>query len=84
MQVRTLHALLSQLIEKGHGHKPVCINKSSFYHALEEDGAVILDVHGVSVPRFIPTCDPDGGTKWNVDGSESGRTCVVLHGGYLS
>lgn len=80
MQVRTLHALLGQLIEQGQGYKPVCINKGSFRHVLEEDGAVILDVRGVTGPRFILTTDDDGGTKWNADGSEAGRMTVVLVG----
>ena len=80
MQVRTLHALLGQLIEQGHANKPVCIDKLSFSHPLEEDGAVILDVRGVTGPRFIPTTDDDGGTKWNRDGSESGKMTVVLVG----
>lgn len=80
MKVHTLHALLGQIIEKGHGHKPVCIDKSTFQHALEEDGAVILDVVCISGPRFIPHTSDDGGTKFCVDGSESGRSTVVLHG----
>ena len=42
MQVRTLYALLGQLIEQGHGRKPVCINKRTFNHVLEDDGAVIV------------------------------------------
>lgn len=80
MNVNQLHKALGELIAKGHGRKPVCINKSSFHHPLEMDGAVILAVRNVSGPQFIVMTDDDGGTKFNKDGTESGSYTVVLEG----
>ena len=80
MTVSALHKQLGALIEAGHGRKPVAVNKRTFTDPLEQDGAVILAVHGVEGPRFIPTLDDDGGTKWNLDGSEAGKRLVVLFG----
>lgn len=79
--VARLHKELAKLIEQGHGRKPVQINKASFRHILEDDGAVILDIHAIEGPVWIPVCDGDGGTKWNRDGTESGSRVVVLKGG---
>ena len=81
MTVSRLHKQLSELIAAGHSRKPVCINKRTFNHRMEEDGAVILPVEGVSGPVFIDTADDDGGTKCNSDGTEAGRYTVVLSGG---
>ena len=81
MTVSRLHKQLSELIAAGHGRKPVCINKRTFNHRMEEDGAVILPVESVSGPEFIGTTDDDGGTKFNRDGTEAGRYTVVLAGG---
>ena len=81
MTVSKLHKLLTELIAAGHGRKPVCINKRTFNHRMEEDGAVILPVESVSGPEFIGTTDDDGGTKFNRDGTEAGRYTVVLSGG---
>ena len=78
--VANLHKQLTELIAKGHGRKPICVNKSTFMHPLENDGAVILDVQYVFGPRWIGMADDDGGTKWNKDGSESGRYVIVLEG----
>lgn len=80
MTVSRLHKMLGALIEAGHGRKPVLVNKDSFRHPCEEDGAVMLDVADVTQPRWIGMCDDDGGTKWNRDGSEAGRTVVLLLG----
>lgn len=55
MTVSGLHKQLSELIAAGHGRKPVCINKRTFNHRMEEDGAVILPVESVSGPEFITT-----------------------------
>jgi len=81
MNVSQLHKQLGALVAQGHGRKPVCINKASFNHPLEEDGAVILKVQTVTGPRFITMTDDDGGTKFNKDGTESGSYTVVLEGG---
>ena len=80
MTVNTLHKLLGELIEQGHGRKPVCIDKGTFHHPLEDDGAVILGVSGMYGPKFIANADDDGGVKTNEDGTESGRQTVVLVG----
>lgn len=81
MTVAKLHRLLGEIVERGHGRKPVCIDKSTFHHPLEGDGALILGVESVEGPRWIYNCDDEGGVKENADGSESGRMTVVLKGG---
>lgn len=78
--VAALHKKLSALLAAGHERKPVCIDKSTFHHPLEQDGAVVLNVETVCNPTFIPYADDDGGTKINKDGSESGRYVVLLKG----
>ena len=81
MTVQALHKKLGDLVTAGHGRKPVCVNKPSFYSPLEDDGAVIIGVESISGPKWIGNISDDGRTKWNQDGSESGRCAVVLEGG---
>jgi len=81
MTVQRLYAVLGELIDKGHSRKLVMINKSSFQNPQECDGAVIMGIESVDGPRWIPNADDDSGTKWNKDGSESGRRVVILKGG---
>jgi hypothetical protein len=83
MTVAALYKRLGALIEAGHGRKPVAVNKTSFTHNCEDDGTVILDLQGVEGPIWIGTSDDDGGTKWNKDGTESGKQLVVLYGNNL-
>jgi hypothetical protein len=80
MTVSALYKRLGELLDEGHGRKPVLVSKNSFRHPLEGDGAVMLDIGHVSDPQWIPMCDDDGGTKWNKDGTESGKTVVLLIG----
>lgn len=80
MTVAALHKRLGELIVAGHGRKPVCVNKQTFYDPCEQDGAVILAVHGVEGPRWICTTDDDGGSKINKDGTEAGKCLVILYG----
>lgn len=80
MTVTKLHQLLGALIAAGHGRKPVQVNKASFTHPLEQDGAVILDIERVIGPKWIGMADDDGGTKWNKDGTEAGKNVVVIEG----
>lgn len=82
MTVARLHKLLGALIEDGHGRKPVLVNKASFHHPCEQDGAVILDVAAVEGPTWIPMTDDDGGTKVNKDGTEAGKRVLILDGGW--
>ena len=81
MTVQRLHKLLGQLIEQGHGRKPVCVDKGSFSSPLENDGVTVFDLETVNGPQWLCMADDDGGTKWNKDGSESGRRVVILKGG---
>lgn len=81
MTVATLHKRLGEILARGHGRKPVCINKETFKDNRESDGCVILGVEEIEGPIFIPNCDDDGGYKENADGSESGRMTIVLKGG---
>lgn len=79
--VARMHRLLGEFVERGHGRKPVCIDKATFSHALEGDGCTILGVEVIDGPNWIYNCDDDGGVKENTDGSESGRMTIVLKGG---
>lgn len=79
----TLNKFIKVLIEirdNGNGHKPVFVDKKSFSHALESDGAYIIGLEDANV-RWVNFLDDDGGIKFNKDGSESGRNIVVLSGG---
>lgn len=78
--VAALHKKLTALVERGHGRKPVCINKETFQDNRESDGCVILGVEDLDGPIWIPNADDDGGHLENADGSESGRMTVVLKG----
>jgi hypothetical protein len=80
MTVQRLHKQLGALIEAGHGRKTVCVDKESFSHPLEADGAVILDVLCVDGPKWIGISNDDGGTNWNKDGTESSKHVVILSG----
>jgi hypothetical protein len=80
MTVGKLYRQLYALIKKGHGNKPICIDKLSFTHPLEPDGAVILGIGSIKGPLFIPEIDDDGGFKQRADGTEAGRMTVVLKG----
>jgi len=81
MKVSTLWRRLNDLMNAGHGNKPVCINKNTFYSPLESDGAVIIGVEDVVGPIFVRNIGDDGGPKTNADGTESGKMTVVLKGG---
>lgn len=82
MNVNQLHKALGKLVAEGHGRKPVCVNKATFHHPLEMDGAVILGLKSVVGPQWIAMTDDDGGTKFNKDGTESGTYTVVLEGAH--
>lgn len=79
MTIYRLHKLLGELIERGHGRKPVAINKRTFTNPLESDGAVIIDVDSLELYP-VPQIDGDGGTKTREDGSECFRITCVLSG----
>lgn len=80
LTVNSLYKHLGRLIANGHGRKPVCINKDTFTHPLEGDGANILHVHGIAGPTFVQRMSDDGGGAVNQDGTESGTMTVVLVG----
>lgn len=80
MTVAALHKRLGALIEAGHGRKPVLVHKSTFTDPRENDGDMLLPLWAVQGPRWIPTADDDGGTKWNKDGTEAGKRSVLLVG----
>ena len=81
MTVARLHKLLGEMIDAGQGRRPVCVNKASFYHPLEHDGAVILDVTSATA-ETITMADDDGWTATNKDGSEKTRKVFVIGGGH--
>lgn len=75
MTIGRLHKLLGRMIDQGHARKKICINKESFSHPLEGDGAVILEVETAQIESY-PMLDDDGFTKEN-----SCHTSLVLGGG---
>lgn len=79
MTIKALHAQLERLLVLGHGRKRVMIDKSTFSHPLESDGAVILDVMSAGVVSY-PMLDDDGGIRIRKDRSESCHTSLVLRG----
>jgi hypothetical protein len=81
MTIGKLHKELEELIKAGHRRKPVCVDKQSFYHPLESDGATILDIKEVSM-QWVATLDDDGEFAMNKDGTERGKTVLVISGGW--
>ena len=79
MTIGRLQKLLTVLVEKGHARKRVCVQKNTFRHALEDEGAIILDVDTAGLESF-PLMGDDGGTKERADGSESCHTALVIKG----
>lgn len=78
MTVNALHKLLGKLINQGHARKPVCIDKTTFTHNLEQDGCLILEVCGVDILPIIKM-DDDGGSKVDSKGRECyQQTCVLV------
>ena len=79
MTVTRLHKALGILIAEGHGRKPVCIDKRSFNHPLEEDGCTILGVGAVELLNML-IIDDDGGPGERKDGTERRMWTAVLYG----
>lgn len=79
MTVGRLHGLLEKLIEHGHGRTIVRVDKPTFTHPLEDDGAVILGIRRVDV-QVVPNIGDDGGIKTLANGRESVSPTVVLSG----
>lgn len=67
-----------ELIESGHGRKPVCVDKNTF-ESSERDWNEILPVNGIGIERIVWIGD-DGFAKSNKDGTESGQLTLVLVG----
>lgn len=82
MTIRKLHKELEELIKAGHRRKPVCVDKQSFYHQLESDGATILDIKEVALQWIATFNEGDEGFVINKDGSERGETVCVISGGW--
>lgn len=78
MQLRKLHRLLGEKIEKGFSRAEVCINKNSFAHPLERDGVIILRVESIKVESVL-ILNEDG---WLSDenGVEKHKRKIVLYG----
>lgn len=79
MTVAKLHKLLGQMIADGLGHRQVLVNKPTFTHNLEGDGAVMLPVCGVA-PHVCEYLDGDGFTATRKDGTPCSMSCVLLFG----
>lgn len=83
MTLNKLHKLLGKLIEQGHGRRTVGVDKQSFQDNRENDGPMILPVCEVDV-EWINDADDDGGLAFNKDGTERGRTTIILGGSAYS
>ena len=81
MTVARLHKQLSEMVQNGQGWMKVAVNKRSFHHPLESDGAVILDVQSAAF-TWVPLTDDDGGTAMRKDGTERGSMRLVIDGGH--
>lgn len=79
MTINKLVKELQRLQEKGHGRSSVQINKASFYHPLESDGAVIMPVGSVAFMGY-PIMDDDGGTATDRRGREKYSVALVIYG----
>lgn len=79
MTLNKLHKTLGKLIEQGLGRCRVSIEKDSFRDNRENDGVTILPVEEIDV-QWINDADDDGGLAINKDGTERGRTLVILGG----
>lgn len=79
MTLNQLYKQLGKLIEQGYGRRTVGVDKQSFRDNRENDGPMILPVCKVDV-QWINDADDDGGLAFNKDGSERGRTTVILGG----
>ena len=79
MQIRKLHRLLSELIDGGHGHKEVMINKNTFSHPLESDGAVIMPIESIYLDWY-ELMDGDGFTEVDSRGCEKVKLSLIMDG----
>jgi len=79
MTVYALCKILNALVTNGHARTQVCIDKSSFTHPLESDGACILNVTSAEIER-TEMMDDDGGRKELANGQTAERTFLVLKG----
>lgn len=79
MTVRKLIAILQRALLDGHGNCAACIDKQTFTHPLESDGACILDINGC---RFesVQMLNEDGGMWHGKHGREKYRATIVLYG----
>ncbi len=77
MTLNQLHKRLTKLIEQGYGRRTVCVDKPTFSHACESDGANILGVDGVGVRTVRYMVDD---SYELADGTERQRTVVILAG----
>ena len=79
MTIGKLNEITTEMVKNGRSRISVCIDKSTFSHPLEEDGAVIMDVGSAEI-QTIPLMDGDGFTEFRKDGSEKLKTKFVLSG----
>ena len=79
MTIGKLHKLLSVMVENGQSRTGVIIDKTTFTHPLEEDGATLLSVNSGKI-ECISIIDDDGFTKTKKDGTECVKIVLVLKG----
>lgn len=79
MTINQLHAITEKLIQQGCGRRKVTIDKSTFSHPLEGDGAVILDVASADF-ECVPILDADGYAERTKSGAEKIMMTLVMVG----
>lgn len=75
MTIKQLHKITSELVANGAGRRSVCIVKGTFGHALEGDGATIIEVEKADLESY-PMMDDDGGV------TNKERVSLVLRGNW--
>lgn len=79
MTINQLHKITAKLIEQGSGRRGVSVDKASFTHPLESDGAMILSVESAAA-QVVEMSDDDGGTKTLANGRVVTVPLLVLSG----
>lgn len=77
LTVAKLHKILEETITLGRGNMPVGVDLDTFNSP--NDDATVADV-GAAKPAWVAQCDGDGWTETNADGTEKGRTMLLLCG----
>lgn len=79
MTIVNLLRALNKMHDAGHRRCKVLVDKSTFNHPCESDGAMLLEVKRIEVVTHN-ILDDDGGIAETKDGREITKTSIVLKG----